>query len=163
LGQGVLQDVLGKVLPANLNKSANATKTGDNDTVEATPTGLPTDSLPIINMGLGKLTAAIPSATKVTSDGTLASVSTSLQGLLNTAAAEKTGGTALSNASSSLASINVLNLLKVGVINLKSHSEAGGLPGTAKNTHSCSIANVNLANGAGALALDGKSLTIGGV
>jgi len=262
LGQGVLQDVLGKVLPANLNKSANATKTGDHSTVEATPTGLPTNALPLINMGLGRLTAAIPTATKVTSDGTLASVSTSLQGLLNilppavqqaltevtnqvngvidtvngtgagslgsaldtvgntlagstdpvvqgilgqaglpvgsanagqlvsqlqstlqlphvtdllngvaasvnglvnTAAAEKTVGKTFSDASSSLASVNVLNLLKVGLINLKSHSEAGGMPGTAKNTRSCSIANVNLANGAGALALDGKSLTIGGV
>jgi LPXTG-motif cell wall-anchored protein len=261
LGQGVLQDVLGKVLPANLNKSASASKTGDNSTVEATPTGLPTNALPLINMGLGTLHAAIPTATHVTSDGTLASVSTSLQGLLNilppavqqaltevtnqvngvidqvngssgtlgsalntvgntlasttdpvlngilgsaglptgsanagqlvqqlqsqlqlphvndllngvaasinglvnTAAAEKSGSKAFSDASSSLASVNVLNLLKVGVINLKSHSEAGGVAGTAKNTRSCSIANVNLANGTGAVSLDGKTLTIGGV
>ena len=261
LGQGVLQDVLGKVLPADLNKSADATKTGDHSSVQATPASLPTSTLPILNMGLGVLNAAIPTATKVTSDGTLASVSASLQGLLNvlppavqqalteavnninstidtvngasgtlgtalntvgntlagttdpviggllgqaglpvgsanagqlvsqlqstiqiphvsnlldsvaasvnglvnTAAAEKTTGKAFSDASSHLASINVAGLLKVGVIDLKSHSEAGGVSGSAKNTNSCSIANVNLANGAGGVSLDGKSLIVNGV
>jgi len=261
LGQGVLQDVLGKVLPANLNKSADATKTGDKSSVQATPTSLPAASLPILNMGLGVLNAAIPTATKVTSDGTLATVTSSLQGLtsvlppavqqaltdainninttidqvnaasgtlgsaldtvgntlsgttdpvvsgllgqaglptgsanagqlvtqlqsavqiphvsdllnsvaasvnglVNKAAAEKSAGKAFSDASSHLASINVANLLKVGVIDLKSHSEAAGTAGSAKNTNSCSIGNVNLANGTGGVSLDGKSLIVNGV
>jgi len=261
LGQGVLQDVLGKVLPANLNKSADATKTGDHSSVQATPMSLPAATLPILNLGLGTLNAAIPTATKVTSDGTLATVSSSLQGLLsvlppavqqalteavnningvidqvnsasgtlggaldtvgntlagttdpvlsgilgqaglpvgsanagqlvqqlqstiqiphvsdllnsvaasvnglvNTAAAEKSAGKAFSDASSHLASINVANLLKVGVVDLKSHSEAAGKAGSAKNTNSCSIGSVNLANGTGGVSLDGKSLIVNGV
>jgi len=265
LGQGVLQDVLGKVLPSGLNKSADATKVGQSSTTDSGKTGLPTDSLPILNLGIGTLKAAIPSATKVTSSGLLASVSPSLQGLLNvlpdavkqaltdainninstidtvnsasgtlgtvlgtvgttlagttdpvlngvlgqaglptgtanagqlvqqlqsqiqiphvddllsnvmasvnglvnTAAAESSAGKAFSDASSHIASINVANLLKVGLIDLKSHSEAGGKPGTAKNTHSCAIANVNLSKLVQGkevgVSLDGKSLIVNGV
>ena len=86
----------------------------------------------------------------------------SINGLVNTSAAEKSASKAFADASSKIASINVLDLLKVGVVDLKSHSEATGVAGGAKNTSSCSIANVNLADTAG-VSLDGKSLIVGGV
>jgi hypothetical protein len=261
LGQGVIQDVAGAVLPGTLNQSASATKVGQSSNVESPPQGLPSAGLPILNMSLGKLTAAIPTATKVTSSGSLASVSTSLTGLLsilpadvqtaitnalnnvntvidtantatgtlgsaldtvgntlasttdpvvqgllgqlnlpvgapnagalvtqlqslvkipnvsdilnstaasvnglvNTASAEMSAGKAFSDASSRIASINVANLLRVGVVDLKSHSEAAGKTGTAHNTSSCSLANVNLANGVGGVSLDGKNLIVNGL
>jgi hypothetical protein len=96
-------------------------------------------------------------------DNLLQTVAATVNGLTNTASAEKTVGMATSNATSKLASINVLNLLKVGVVDLKSSSQAGGLPGTAKNTHSCSIANVNLGGGVAGVSLDGKSLIVNGL
>ena len=258
LGQGTLQDVAGAVLPSNFNKSATASKVGDNSSVESTPAGVPGVSLPLLNMGIGKLHAAIPSVSKVTADGTLASVSAGLDGLLdilpdavkqaltdvtanvngvidqvngasgtlggvldevgntlgstvdpvlqgilgnanlpvgnptqlvqqlqsvvkiphiddlldtslasinglvNAAAAEKNAGKAFADASSKIASIDVAGLLKVGVVDLKSHSEATGVKGGARNTSSCSVANVNLADTAG-VSLDGKSLIVAGV
>jgi hypothetical protein len=265
LGEGVLQDVLGKVLPTGLNKSADASKVGDNSNVESSQTGLPTDSLPVLNMGLGKLSAAIPSATKVTSAGSLVSVAPSLEGLLNilpdavkealteaiasinstidtvngatgtlgsaldtvgntlagatdpvlngllgqaglptgtgnagqlvtqlqstvqiphvddllnnitasvnglvnNAAAEKSSGKSFSDASSHLNSINVANLLKVRMVDLKSHSEAAGTAGSAKNTNSCTIGSASLTNLVSGkdtgVSLDGKNLIVGGV
>jgi LPXTG-motif cell wall-anchored protein len=253
--------VLGGVLPSNFNKSASANKVGQDSRVDSTPTGVPGVDLPILNMGIGRLRAAIPTANNVLASGTLAEVSAGLNGLLavlpdavkqalqdaianingvidqvnsasgtlgtaldtvgdtlattpvnstlggvlnqaglgdalgnptemvtqlqqlvqiphvddllngvaakvtglvNTAAAEKTTGKAFADASSRIASINVLDLLKVGVVDLKSHSEVRGVPGSAKNTSQCSIANVNLADTAG-VSLDGKSLIVAGL
>jgi hypothetical protein len=90
-------------------------------------------------------------------NGTLASIN----GLVNNASAQKVTGKSFSDATSSLASIDVLGLLHVGAVNLASHSEAGGVPGTAKNTSSCSLLTARL--GAAGVSTDGKSIVVNGV
>jgi hypothetical protein len=264
LGQGVIQDVVGKVTSTNFNQSADATKMGQSSSVTTATKNLPADNLPLVSATVGRLNAAISSVPSVTSDGSLASVTASLQalfsaipglpseltdamnqlqsqingviatanqaqgalgsalstvgntlastpvgstlggvldqaglgnaignpsqmvtqlqnlvqipnvtnllnsaaatvnGLANTASATKSNGKAFSDATSKLASINVLGLLNVGAVNLASHSEAAGKPGTAHNTSSCSLASVNLGTGQG-VSLDGKSLIVNGV
>jgi LPXTG-motif cell wall-anchored protein len=261
LGKGVLNDVLGKVLPVDLNKSASATKAGESDNVSAQSIKLPSDSLPIITLSAGSLSAAVTSLPRVTSAGQLVKVDLSplqgllsvlpqqvqdalngvtttlnstidslnasggalnsalstvgntlattpvnstlggvltqaglgsqignptgmvstlqnliniphvpdmlnttlgsINGLVNNAVAEKSNGVAFGQATSSLQSIDLLNLVHVGVANIMSKSVAGGVAGSAKNTSSCSLADVKL--GAAGLSLDGKTITVNGI
>ncbi len=92
-------------------------------------------------------------------DGTLASITN----LKNTATSKKTnGGVVMSDATTQLASINVLGLLRTKLVTLTSHSEAAGSDGTAKNTSECKIADVRLGDKNG-VALDGENLYINGV
>jgi len=261
LGRGVLNDVLSKVLNTDLNQSASASKPGESQSTSTKSISLPSDQLPIINLSLGNLTAAVTSLPRVTSSGqlvkvdlsplqgllkvlpqqvqsalnsvtstvnstidtvngssgalssaldtvgqTLASVSStsalggvlqqaglgnqignptgmvstlksliniphipdllntnlgSINGLLNNALAEKSSGKAFGNATSHLASVDLLNLVHVGVADIMSHSEAAGTPGSAKNTSSCKLLDVKL--GAAGIALDGQTITVNGV
>jgi LPXTG-motif cell wall-anchored protein len=66
-----------------------------------------------------------------------------------------------SDASTSLANINVLNLLNVDAVDIASHSEAAGTSGSAKNTSSCKIGDVKL-GGSNGVSLDGKNLYVNG-
>src|SRR5581483_7155501 len=97
----------------------------------------------------------------------LNTITASVNGLVNTAAAEKSAGKAFSDATSHLNSINVANLLKVRMIDLKSHSEAGGTAGTAKNTNSCTIGSASLtqlvSGKDSGVSLDGKNLIVNGL
>lgn len=262
LGRGLISDVAGAVTKTDFNQSATATKAGESSNVTTAEKSLPDASLPVVKATVGKLTAAVTAAPRVSSNGTLASVQTSLKtlldagilpdavktalqqvttqvngvidtvnntsgtlggvldtvgntlastpanstlggvlgqaglgsaigdptqmvsqlqslvqiphvndllggvgasvnGLVNTAVAQKTS-VAAADATSKIASIDLLGLLHVGVIDLASHSEAAGTPGSAKNTSRCTIAAVNLGTGAG-VSLDGKSLLINGV
>jgi LPXTG-motif cell wall-anchored protein len=86
----------------------------------------------------------------------------SINGLVNKAVAMKKNGVAVADASSSLKSISILGgFIKAGVLNLASHSEAAGVAGSAKNTSSCSIADVKL-GGTNGVSLDGKTVFING-
>ena len=70
-------------------------------------------------------------------------------------------GKVTSDASTKLANINVLGLLNVDAVDLASHSEAAGMPGSASNTSKCTVAAVKL-GGANGVSLDGKSLYVNG-
>lgn len=70
-------------------------------------------------------------------------------------------GVVLSQASSKLAGINVLDMLHVSAVDLSSTSQAAGVAGSASNTSSCEIANVRLGDQNG-VALDGKNLYVNG-
>ncbi|MGH2760869.1 MAG: LPXTG cell wall anchor domain-containing protein, partial [Actinomycetota bacterium] len=89
----------------------------------------------------------------------------SLTDLVNNTAALQIAndGTAVAKSVASLASLDVLGgLVDVGLFNLSSESRAAGTPGSAKNTSSCSLADVNLGGGALGISLDGQNITIGG-
>lgn len=91
----------------------------------------------------------------------LESTLASLNGLDNDAVAEKTSdGKAMSDASSKIASVDVLGMLRVGVIDIRSHSEAAGIAGSAKNSSNCSLAEVKLGDADDGVSLDGKTLYI---
>jgi LPXTG-motif cell wall-anchored protein len=82
----------------------------------------------------------------------------------NTKALQIAGdGTAVAESVASLASLDVLGgLVDVGLFNLSSKSQAAGTPGTAKNTASCSLADVKIGGGALGISLDGTNVFIGG-
>jgi hypothetical protein len=83
--------------------------------------------------------------------------------LKNTATSKKTSdGVVMSDATTQLASINVLGLLHTNAVSLSSHSEAAGTDGSAKNTSSCKILDVRLGNANG-VSLDGENLYVNGV
>ena len=261
LGRGVLNDVLGKVLPVDLNQKATATKPGESKTTATQSIKLPSNDLPIITLSAGSLSAAVSSLPRVTSAGELVKVDLSplqallqilpqevqdalnsvtstinstidqvntsggaldsalstvgqtlastpvnsalggvlqqaglgsqignptgmvntlksliniphvpdlldttlgsINGLVNNAVAEKSSGVAFGQATSKLASVDLLNLVHVGVADIMSKSVAGGTPGSAKNTSSCKLADVRL--GAAGIALDGKTITVNGI
>lgn len=87
-----------------------------------------------------------------------------LSGLVNVTKAIRTGnGVAVADSVSTMKSLDVLGgLINVGLFNLNSHSEAAGVKGSAKNTSSCSIADVKVGDGALALSLDGKNIFVNG-
>jgi hypothetical protein len=88
-----------------------------------------------------------------------------LQGLINITGTQKTADStkAVAGSAASLQSLKVLGgLVDVSLLNLKSTSEAGGVPGSAKNTSDCSIADVSIGGGALDISLDGSSISIGG-
>ena len=82
----------------------------------------------------------------------------------NTKALQIAGdGTAVAESVASLASLDVLGgLVDVGLFNLSSKSQAAGTPGSAKNTASCSLADVKIGGGALGISLDGTNVFIGG-
>jgi hypothetical protein len=83
--------------------------------------------------------------------GNLATV----RNLSNTASSLKSSaGVVSSDATTKLASINVLGLLNTNAVDLSSHSEAAGTDGSAKNTSDCKILDVRLGNANG-VSLDG--------
>jgi LPXTG-motif cell wall-anchored protein len=89
----------------------------------------------------------------------------SLTDLVNNTAALQiaSDGTAVAKSVASLASLDVLGgLVDVSAFNLSSESRAAGVPGSAKNTSSCSLADVKLGGGDLGLSLDGTNITIGG-
>lgn len=85
----------------------------------------------------------------------------SIKGIADTSRAQQTPGKALADAAAKITSIDVLGLLSVGLIDVSSHSEAAGTPGTASNANSCSIADVRLGAEDG-VSLDGKSIFVNG-
>ncbi len=88
-----------------------------------------------------------------------------LAGLINTTSADKssTGTLAEAASASSLQSLELLGgLVDVDLLNLRGKSFAGGVAGTAGNESDCSIADVNIGNGALAISLDGTSIKING-
>ncbi len=94
-------------------------------------------------------------------DGALAS----LTDLVNNSAALQIAddGTAVAKSTASLASLDVLGgLVDVGLFNLSSESRAAGTPGSAKNTASCSLADVKIGGGALGISLDGKNIFVNG-
>jgi hypothetical protein len=85
----------------------------------------------------------------------------SVEGVRNGSHSEKTAEKAFSEAASTIDSVDVLGLLSAEAIDLESHSEAAGTPGSATNDSSCSIAAVNV-GGQDGVALDGETLTVAG-
>lgn len=81
--------------------------------------------------------------------------------LHNFTSTQKMADKVVSDSTSRIANVNVLGLVKTGVIKLVSHSEAAGTKGSAKNTSECSIANVSL-GGANGVSLDGENLYVNG-
>jgi hypothetical protein len=89
----------------------------------------------------------------------------SLTDLVNTTNALQVtdSGMAVAKSAASLASLDVLGgLVDVSAFNLFSQSQAAGRPGTAKNTSSCSLADVKLGGGALGISLDGHNVFING-
>lgn len=81
----------------------------------------------------------------------------------NATTAQRQGQTMSADAVSAVKSVNFLGgFLSVGAINLSSHSEAAGAKGSAKNTSSCSVADVRLGDANG-VSIDGSKLWIDGV
>lgn len=87
-----------------------------------------------------------------------------LNGLINVTKAARTGdGVAVADSVATMKSLNVLGgLVDVGVLNLKSHSEAAGIPGSASNESACSLADVKVGGDALSLSLDGKNVFVNG-
>jgi hypothetical protein len=85
-----------------------------------------------------------------------------VNGLVNKAVAQQSSGSkAVSDASSKLAGIDILGLINVGALNLSSHSEAGGVAGTAKNSSTCTLGDITV-GGNDLISLDGTELLLGG-
>ncbi len=87
-----------------------------------------------------------------------------LTGLVNFTKAAKSGdGLAVADSVAELKSLNVLGgLIDVGVLNLEAHSEAAGTKGSAKNSSSCSIADVKVGGEALGISLDGSNIFVNG-
>ena len=85
-----------------------------------------------------------------------------LTGLVNfTKAAKSNDGLAIADSVAQLKSLKVLGgLVDVGVLNLESHSNAAGTKGSAKNTSSCSIADVKVGGDALGISLDGTNIFV---
>lgn len=138
------------------------------DTVSTEPTGL-------LGTVLGEAGLSTDDVTELTTELTsslnvpdvahpLETTLATLVGLDNDAVAQKTADNkAVSDATSKIASVGALGLISVGVIDLSSHSEAAGVTGSAKNSSTCSIADVKLGNATDGVGLDGKTLYVGGV
>jgi LPXTG-motif cell wall-anchored protein len=90
-------------------------------------------------------------------DGQLATVT----GLSNDAHSVRSNGKVVSEATSRILGANALGLVKVGLVNLESRSEAAGVKGSADNTSECSVADVSV-GGANGVALDGENLYVNG-
>lgn len=86
----------------------------------------------------------------------------SIKGLSDTARAQQTPGVAVADAASKITSVDVLGLLSIGLIEVKSHSQAAGTPGSASNTSTCSLADVRLGAGDDGVSLDGENLYVNG-
>lgn len=107
---------------------------------------------------IGDLSSQIDLPTMV--DPLAATGVATINAVKNNTTSQKIGDKVASDAASTLASVNVLGgFLSVGAINLSSHSEANGLPGGARNTAACSLADVRLGGIAG-VSLDGKNLYV---
>jgi hypothetical protein len=139
------------------------------DVVASDPTGVVSGTLGGLGL-LDEAEAADPTAliSQLTTLVNLDNITSLLQGniaaiydLNNHALSQKTSSAAVSEATSKIASVNVLGLVNVGVIDLMSRSTAGGTPGSAKNASHCSIANVKL-GGSNGVSLDGKSIYVNG-
>ncbi len=101
----------------------------------------------------------IPNITNPLALPSLASVTD----LVNTTSAAKTeDGKSAASANSQIKAVDVLDgFLNVGLIDLSSHSEVAGSPGSAANTASCEIADVRL-GGDNGVALDGENIYVNG-
>jgi hypothetical protein len=87
-----------------------------------------------------------------------------LQGLINVTKAVRTGDAlAVAESAATLKKLTVLGgLVDVGLFNLSSKSVAGGTPGSAKNTSSCSLADVKIGGDALGVSFDGKTIFLNG-
>lgn len=105
------------------------------------------------------LQAAVPAIPAM--NDILGLVAANVTGLKNNALAEQSASKAFADAGTKIASVNLLGLLNVGALDLKSHSEAAGTPGSARNSSSCSLSTARL--GSAGVSLDGKSLLVNGL
>jgi hypothetical protein len=87
-----------------------------------------------------------------------------LSGLINITKAVRTGdGVAMADSAATLKKLNVLGgLVDVSLFNLKSHSEAAGVRGSAHNTSSCSLGDVKIGGDKLGLSFDGKTIFVNG-
>jgi LPXTG-motif cell wall-anchored protein len=85
----------------------------------------------------------------------------SIKGLVDSSTAQQSPSKALADAAAKITSVDVLGLISVGLIDVSSHSEAAGTPGTARNTNNCSVADARLGGNDG-VSLDGKSIYVAG-
>lgn len=151
-----------QTLVTNINNATATAETavqGAVDTVESTIVGaLPSEISSQLPAGvLNDLSAAIDLPTV---PNPLTTNLATISKLTNKTAVERAADKASADAQSSIESVNVLNgFLSVGLINLASHSEAAGTAGSAKNSSSCSLADVRLGGLAG-VSLDGTNLYV---
>jgi hypothetical protein len=87
-----------------------------------------------------------------------------MKGLINFTKAVRTGNNvAMADSAATLKTLNVLGgLVDIKLLDIKSHSEAAGIRGSAKNTSSCRLADVKVGGDALALSLDGKNVYLNG-
>lgn len=115
--------------------------------------------------GLLDVDALINQLTSLLSTNLLNGSLASLQDLVNetNALQIESDGTAVAKSSASLASLDVLGgLVDIGLFNLASESRAAGVPGSAKNTSSCSLADVKIGGDALGISLDGTNIFVNG-
>jgi hypothetical protein len=146
-----------------LNSQASSVATTLSNTTDPVLGGLLTKVTGSSTPTVTQITNALTSSVKLPSLGDILSGNlASITDLHNIASAAKSSSNVVSSDSStSLANINVLNLLNVDALDLKSHSEAAGIAGSAKNSSTCKLADVKL-GGADGVSLDGKNLYVAG-
>jgi hypothetical protein len=114
--------------------------------------------------GLLDPTALLDQITGLLNTSLLEGALADLTGLINITKSGRTGdGLAIADSTATLKELNVLGgLVDVSLFNLKSHSEAAGVAGSAKNSSSCSLGDVKIGGGALALGFDGKTIYLNG-
>jgi hypothetical protein len=181
---GQLDDVLNSVLGGSQGASLVSDLT---DTIDGLATTLPAGS-PVLGgltsgLGLGSSTeltdatavsgaldglldptALLDQITDLLNSSLLEGALADLSGLINITKAARTGdGLAIADSAATLKKLNVLGgLVDVSLFNLKSHSEAAGVAGSAKNSSSCSLGDVKIGGDALALGFDGKTIFLNG-
>jgi LPXTG-motif cell wall-anchored protein len=89
--------------------------------------------------------------------GNLASITDIVNG---TTAQKLADGRSAADANSKIKAVSLLGgLISVSAINLSSHSEAAGTPGSAKNSSACTLADVRM-GGTSGVALDGSNVYV---
>ncbi len=166
---------VGALLPAELQSAYTELMTQINSTVATANTTLDDATDEISTALQGTPLASDPVVGPIVDSGTdlaaavnlpvvpnpLSTTLATIKDVSSSTTAQKTDdGRASSDSVSVIKSVDLLGgLLNVGLINLASHSEAAGIPGSAKNTSACSIADVRLGGNNG-VSLDGKSLYV---
>jgi LPXTG-motif cell wall-anchored protein len=162
--QGVIDQAEDAINDATstFNTTVDAAADAADSALAGTPLG---SALTGAGVDVSDLAAAIdlPSNLQLPDDVLGATTLASVSELVNKATAVKAGDLASADATSSVKSVGLLDgFVSSGILNLASHSEAGGAKGTAKNTSSCSIADLRVGNEFG-VSFDGTNLYVKGI
>lgn len=140
--------------------TANTTLQGVAGEVSASLAGTPLASNPTVGPIVNNVTTLTSSLNLPAVPDVLSTKLAEVKDVVSKTTAQKADGKASSDAVSTIKSVDVLNgFVKVGVINLGSHSEAAGIIGSAKNSSTCSLADVRIGGNTG-VSLDGSNVYI---